>query len=315
MSVPHRPVMVDEVVTALAPRRGVTLVDGTLGAGGHSAALLDAVDGDALLIGVDRDPEALELARERLARFGDAVRFVHARHESLAAVLDDEGIERVEAVLLDLGISSMQVDRAERGFSFRREATLDCRMDRTSGRPIAEWLAEVEPRELARVLRRYGDEKAATRIARAIVAEREREPLTSTTRLAEIVADAVGPSRRPGGAHVATRTFQALRIVANDEIDGLPRAIEDAVDRLALGGRIAVLSYHSLEDRAVARTLRRLAASTQPRHLPLTGDAGGGVLKLTPARALRPSDDEIAANPRARSARLRVAERVSEEKR
>ena len=312
MSVPHRPVMVDEVVAGLRPRAGMTIVDGTLGAGGHAAALLEAADGDLRLIGIDRDPEALELARERL---GDAITTVHALHESFGAVLDQLEVERVDGVLLDLGISSMQVDRAERGFSFRKEAPLDLRMDRTSGEPIAVWLAQVDGRELARVLRRYGDEKAASRIARAVVAERERRPIETTTQLAELVAAAVGPQRRPGGAHVATKTFQALRIVSNRELDGLPAAIEEAVGRLTLGGRIAVLSYHSLEDKAVARTLRALAASDQPRHLPIPGEAHGGLLKLTPARAQRPSPAEVDANPRARSARLRVAERVNEEAR
>jgi len=283
------------VVSWLAPRPDGWYVDGTLGLGGHTEALLEA--GAGHVVGIDRDPDALTIARERLARFGDRVTFVHADYRSLREVLDSMGRPTVDGVLVDLGVSSMQLDEAERGFSFRQDGPLDMRMDRSSGEPLSAWLATVDEETLANVIYEFGEERKSRRVARAIVAARDETPFTRTTQLAAVVRRAVG-----GGwqrVDPATRTFQALRIWINRELDGLEAFLESGLACLAPGGRMAVIAFHSLEDRVVKHTWRRLAqADDAPVHV------------LT-RRPVVPNDDEAGRNPRARSARLRVVERVA----
>ncbi len=279
----------------LQPRPDGWYVDGTLGLGGHTEALLEA--GAGHVIGIDRDTDALDVARTRLARFGGRVRFVHADYRTLPEVLAAEGREQVDGVLVDLGVSSLQLDEAERGFSFRNDGPLDMRMDRSRGLSLAERLAEVDETTLADVIYRFGEERKSRRIARAIVATMAREPLTRTTELASLVRRAIG-----GGwqrTDPATRTFQALRIWVNGELDGLEAFLETAVTSVAIGGRVAVIAFHSLEDRVVKQTFRRLAQQEPP------------TVQLVTRRPVVPGEDEAATNARARSARLRVVERMA----
>ncbi len=291
----HEPVLVVEVVSWLSPRPDGVYVDGTLGAGGHTRALLDA--GAGRVIGIDRDVDALTEARRRLADVGDRVEFVHGDFRRLAELLAARGIAEVQGVLVDLGVSSMQVDRADRGFSFRHAGPLDMRMDRTGGTTLADRLAAVDETALADVIFRFGDERRARRVARAIVAARDRGALTDTAALAAVVRRAVG-GRGWQRIDPATRTFQALRIWVNDELEGLDTFLETATRHLAAGGRLALIAFHSLEDRVVKHTFRRLGADQAGLHV------------LT-RRPVTPGDEECARNSRARSARLRVLERVA----
>jgi 16S rRNA (cytosine1402-N4)-methyltransferase len=282
-------VLVDEVVALLAPSRGGLFVDCTVGLGGHAAALLEA--GADRLLGLDRDAEALALAAARLAPWGDRVELVHADYRRLAEVLAVRGIDRVAGVLADLGVSSFQLEAQGRGFSFRRDEPLDMRMDRSAGPTAADLLAAIDERELADVISRYGEERHARRIARAIVRARASGPIRTTGELAAVVRRAAGGRR--GRIDPATRTFQALRIHVNRELEGLDAFLEQAAAHLAPGGRLAVIAFHSLEDRIVKHTFRRLE----------------GVRVLT-RRPIAASEDEVARNPRARSARLRAVERT-----
>jgi 16S rRNA (cytosine1402-N4)-methyltransferase len=298
----HVPVLVDEVRALLEPQRGGLFVDGTVGLGGHARMLLEG--GAERLIGIDRDPRALELARETLAGFGDRVTLVHADYRELPAVLAAQGAGQVMGALLDLGVSSMQLDEEGRGFSFRRDEPLDMRMDRSQGQTLAERLMDVEESTLADVIFQFGEERKSRRVARAIVEARQREPLARTGQLAAIVRRAVGgPWQR---IDPATRTFQALRIWVNGELDGLDTCLGRVVDVLqpaagdTPGGRLAVISFHSLEDRIVKHTFRALAHRDAPRVRVLT------------KRPLVAGDEEVAANPRARSAKLRGVERVAQ---
>jgi 16S rRNA (cytosine1402-N4)-methyltransferase len=308
---PHTPVLLAESLRLLAPRPGSTLVDGTLGAGGHAEALLEAVGPAGRVYGIDRDAVARATAERRLARFGAAFVCLAGRHESLALLLREAGIERVDGLLFDLGVSSMQLDEAERGFSFRADGPLDMRMDRTAQPSAAELVASISEKELGRLLRTRGEERRAAAIARAIVRERERAPLTRTRQLAEIIERVAGPAARAERLHPATRTFQALRIAVNHEIEGLAELIEQATALLVPGGRLAIISYHSLEDRVVKQTFRALASRcTCPPRLPVCACGRQDLLKVLTPRPVRPGEAEIAANPRARSARLRAAERL-----
>lgn len=301
----HRPVMVDEVVAALASVPAGVLVDATLGGAGHSIALLEARP-DCTLVGIDQDPDALAVATRRLERFGSRAVAVRARFDAITEVVADRG--PVVGVLFDLGVSSPQLDRPERGFSYRHDAPLDMRMDPDRPLSARDVVDGYDERELARVLRTFGDERFASRIAAAIVAAR---PVGTTGALAEIVRNAIpAPARRTGG-HPAKRTFQAIRIEVNDELGVLRRALVDAISLLAPGGRIAVLSYHSGEDRIVKEILREAETGgcTCPPALPCACDAVR-LVRLVRRGGTTPSAAELADNPRAESARLRVAERL-----
>jgi 16S rRNA (cytosine1402-N4)-methyltransferase len=312
---PHVPVLLDRVVDLFGDAPDGTVVDGTLGAAGHAAAIAEARIaryGHAHLVGLDRDPDALELAGAVLeGRVPSAsVDLVRTRFDALGEVLDELGIERVAGVLLDLGISSMHVDRAERGFSYRQAGPLDMRMDPSLATSAADLVNGLDARELARILRRYGDERFADRIARAIVAAR---PLRTTTELAEVVRDAIPHAARRTGGHPATRTFQALRIAVNDELGALEAVVPQAIERLAVGGLLVVLSYHSLEDRLVKRALAAAATGCIcPPGLPVCACGHRPLVEHVVRRPERPGELEIATNPRASAARLRAVRRLPE---
>jgi 16S rRNA (cytosine1402-N4)-methyltransferase len=306
----HVPVLLDEVVQALKPAPQGIYLDATYGRGGHVRAILERLGPQGRIIAIDRDPAAVAHARDA---FGADAR-VHAHHapfSMLSRVLEQEGVNgQVDGALFDLGVSSPQLDRAERGFSFRAAGSLDMRMDPTRGESAAQWLARATVQEIERVIRDYGEERFARRVARAIVRARDLQPIATTLQLAEIVASAV-PTREPG-QHPATRTFQALRIHINRELDELEAALPQAVAALAPGGRLAVISFHSLEDRAVKRFLAREARGGDlPPDLPLRAAELHPRLRVV-GKAARASAAEIARNPRARSAVLRVAERTEE---
>jgi 16S rRNA (cytosine1402-N4)-methyltransferase len=301
----HVPVMVAEVVRGLRPRPGARLVDATIGLGGHAAALLDAAPASQLL-GIDRDRQALALAAARLAPFGARVRLHPASYADLAATLAAEGWEGADAILLDLGVSSLQLDEAARGFSFRQSGPLDMRMDQTDELTAATVVNTWDERALAAAIAELGEERRARAVARAIVRAR---PLRSTEALAETVARAVG--RTTPGQHPATRTFQAIRILVNDELEALERVLADGWGLLRPGGRLAVLAYHSLEDRRVKDAFRRWAASCLcPPGLPRCACGWTAKVRILTPRPESPAPEEIAANPRARSARLRIVERL-----
>lgn len=293
----HEPVLVAEVINSLAPARGGLFVDCTLGAGGHTRALLDA--GASRVLGFDRDRSALALASTNLHDHLDRVEMVHGDYRSLGDVLDARAIAGVDGgILADLGVSSMQLDDAARGFSFRADAPLDMRMDRDHGPTASEMLQEVDETALADIIYQYGEERFSRRIARAIVRARESGPIATTGQLAAIVRRAV-PSRGWQRIDPATRTFQAIRIWVNRELDGLDAFIRLAVSRLLAGARLAIIAFHSLEDRIVKHTFRALAQASEPS------------IALITRRPIEAGEDEIARNPRARSAKLRVAERLA----
>lgn len=313
----HVPVMLAEVVALLAPALAPAapdtppvLVDGTLGLGGHAEALLTACP-QARLIGLDRDPRALELARARLGPFADRITLVEAVYDELPEVLTHLGQSRVQAVLLDLGLSSLQIDDLERGFAYAVDAPLDMRMDGRQALTAAEVVNTYSAEELARILRQYGEERYARPIARRIVAERRRAPFESSGRLVELLYDTVPARSQQSGGHPAKRTFQALRIEVNGELEALAAVLPRAVAALAVGGRIAVLAYHSLEDRLVKQLLAAGARDRAPRDLPVVPPGLEPELRLLTRGALRPSAEETAANPRAASARLRAAARIA----
>lgn len=310
MSADHVPVLRDRVVAWLAPTAPGLVVDATVGLGGHAAALLEAAPG-LRLIGLDRDPEAIERAHQRLQPYSDRVRLIQSAFAELPAVLHSLGCPPVAAILADLGCSSLQLDSAERGFSFSRSGPLDMRMS-CSGPSAGDLVNGAAEDELVWVLREYGEERRARRVARAIVEARRRRPIGTTDELAHLVAGAVG-----GGSqriHPATRTFQALRIAVNDELGQLERFLEPAVRALQPDGRIALISFHSLEDRIVKHSLRRLAgACVCPPEAPECRCNPQQLVEILTRRAERPAADEVATNPRARSARLRVARRLGAE--
>ncbi|MFJ7586105.1 16S rRNA (cytosine(1402)-N(4))-methyltransferase RsmH [Streptomyces sp. NPDC097617] len=306
--------MLQRCLDLLAPaleRPGAVVVDCTLGLGGHSEALLTRFP-EAHLIGLDRDKEALRLSGERLAPFGDRATLVHAIYADLAEVLDGLGIPAVQGILFDLGVSSMQLDEADRGFAYAQDAPLDMRMDQTTGISAAEVLNSYAPGELVRILRQYGEEKQAKRIVSAVVRARDKEPFTNSARLVELIRDSLPQAAKRTGGNPAKRTFQALRIEVNGELSGLERAIPAAVDRIAVGGRIAVLSYHSLEDRLVKQVFAAGATSTAPPGLPVVPEKYQPKLKLLTRGAELPTEEEIAENRRAAPARFRGVERIRE---
>jgi 16S rRNA (cytosine1402-N4)-methyltransferase len=307
--------MLQRCLDLLAPaldRPGAVVVDCTVGLGGHSEALLDAFP-SARLIGLDRDPAALKLAGERLAPYGDRATLVHAVYDRLPEVLDRLGTPRVQGVLFDLGVSSMQLDEAERGFAYAQDAPLDMRMDQTAGISAAEVLNTYPPGELVRVLRTYGEEKLARKIVAAIVRERDREPFRTSARLVEVVRQALPQAAKRTGGNPAKRTFQALRIEVNGELAVLERAVPAAVAALAVDGRIVVLSYHSLEDRLVKQVLTAGASSTAPSGLPVVPERYQPRLALLTRGAELPTEEEVFENRRAAPARLRGAQRIRED--
>jgi 16S rRNA (cytosine1402-N4)-methyltransferase len=310
----HVPVLLDRVVELLGPAcatEGAVLVDATLGLAGHSLALLRAHPA-LRLIGLDRDPDARAEATRRLAAAGvaDRATVVPAVFDELPDVLERFGVEEVQAVLFDLGVSSLQLDRPDRGFSYAADAPLDMRMDPAARRTAADVVNTYSAADLTRVLRVYGEERFAARIARAIERERAREPFRRTGRLAELVRDSIPAATRRTGGHPAKRTFQALRIEVNDELGVLERALPAALEALAVGGRIAVITFHSLEDRIVKQTLAASATDRTPPEMPVPLPQYGPTLRLLTRGGEAPSDAEVAANPRAASARVRAAQRI-----
>ena len=308
----HVPVLRDRILDLLAPalaEPGSVYVDGTLGMGGHAEAVLQRCP-NARVVGIDRDTEALELAGERLASFGDRFTPVHAVYDEVADVLDDLDLPQVQAVLFDFGVSSLQLDEADRGFAYAQDAPLDMRMDQTRGITAAEVLNTYDAAELERILKEYGEERFARRIAGAIVRERGKEPFTTSARLVELLRAAVPAHSQKSGGHPGKRTFQALRIEVNRELEAIGTALPAAIDALAVGGRIAVLSYHSLEDRLTKRVLAAGARSSTPPGLPVELPEHAAYLRLLTRGAEEPGAAEIEANPRAASARLRAAERT-----
>jgi 16S rRNA (cytosine1402-N4)-methyltransferase len=308
----HVPVLRDRILELLAPalqEPGSVFLDGTLGMGGHTEAVLAACPA-ARAVGIDRDTQALDLAGERLAAYGDRFTGVHAVYDELPHVLADLGLGTVDAVLFDLGVSSLQLDEAERGFAYRHDAPLDMRMDQSGGITAAEVLNTYDAPELERILRDYGEERFARRVAAAVVRERQREPFTTSARLVEVLKKAIPAASQKSGGHPGKRTFQALRIEVNAELEAWESALPAAVDALAVGGRIAVLSYHSLEDRLTKQLFARGARGTTPQGLPVELPEHAPYLRLLTRGAEEPSAAEKDTNPRAASARLRVAERT-----
>ncbi len=310
----HVPVMRDRITELLAPALsapGAVVVDCTLGLAGHASALLEACP-ETVLVGIDRDPDALAEAGRRLSRFGDRVHLVRAVYDELPDVLDEMGLHRVQAVLADLGLSSLQIDRRERGFAYSVDAPLDMRMGQDAGRTAADVVNTYPASELVRILRTYGEERFADRIARRIVAAREQGPFTTSARLVQVLSEAIPAASRATGGHPAKRTFQALRIEVNAELDALEGLLPAALDALAVGGRIAVLAYHSLEDRLVKNAFRAASSDNAPRDLPVVPERYRASFRLLTRGAERPDDIEQHHNPRAASARLRAAERLKE---
>jgi 16S rRNA (cytosine1402-N4)-methyltransferase len=297
----HVPVLVGEVVLALRPQAHGVYVDATLGEGGHAEALLGAMGPSGRLIGIDRDAEVLEVARQRLAPIGSRVDIVHGHAAELRSILDTLKVPRVDGILLDLGVSSYQLDTAERGFSFAREGPLDMRMDRTAEPTAATLVNTLGEGELVNLIMRHGEEHWARRIARAIVRARRRAPLRTTQDLAVIITQVIPPGARPPRIHPATRTFQALRIAVNHELSRLEESLKVAIACLRSGGRLCVIAYHSLEDRIVKRTFQAYAIS-QEIALPR--------VQLLTRKPITSTLAERQINPRARSAKLRVLERV-----
>jgi 16S rRNA (cytosine1402-N4)-methyltransferase len=313
-TVGHVPVLLDRVMELMTPalaRPGAVVVDATLGLGGHSEALLSN-NSELQLVGLDRDGDALRRSGERLARFADRTHLVHAVYDQLPEVLDRLGIESIRAALFDLGVSSMQLDVAERGFSYAQDAPLDMRMDASQPLTAREVVNTYPVPQLARVLREYGEERFALRIAQSIARRRATSPLDSTAELAELVREAIPAATRRTGGHPAKRTFQALRIEVNAELDAVRAAIPAALGTLEVGGRIVVLSYHSLEDRIVKRAFAELASDRTPAGLPVQLAEAGPEIRLLSRGSEPASEEEIARNPRAASVRLRAAERVRE---
>jgi 16S rRNA (cytosine1402-N4)-methyltransferase len=308
----HVPVLLDRVLDLLAPSltgERPVVVDATLGLGGHTEAMLQRFD-DLHVIGIDRDPEALSRAKARLAPFGERVTFAHAVYDEIGEVVARAGFSTVSGVLFDLGVSSMQLDLADRGFAYAQDAPLDMRMNGDDELTAADVLNMYSARDLARVLREYGEEKFAKRIADAVVAERAREPFTTSARLVDLIRDSIPQAARRTGGNPAKRTFQALRIEVNDELGVYRRALPASLEVLAVGGRVVVLAYHSLEDRITKRAFTDVTTTDVPRDMPFVPAGHEAKFTLVTRGAEMATDDEIEDNSRARSVRLRVVERT-----
>lgn len=307
----HEPVLLEEALSLLRPEPGGVYVDATLGGGGHARAILRRIAPDGVLVGVDRDPESIAHARRWGKEFAGRLRVVHGNFRMLSALLADLGLEKVDGVICDLGVSSPQLDVAERGFSYHADAPLDMRMDPGTGRTAAQWIERLEERELTRILYEYGEERWAARIAKFIVEERSRRPIATTGELAELVKAAIPAAARRGGPHPARRTFQALRIFVNDEFGSLQEFLGQAGGVLRTGGRVAVITFHSLEDRMVKRSFAEAARGCVcPPHAPVCTCGHRPTLQVVTRRPVQASEEEVLRNSRARSAKLRVAERL-----
>jgi 16S rRNA (cytosine1402-N4)-methyltransferase len=310
----HVPVLLERVLELLGPAlqdRPAVVIDATLGLGGHAEALLTRFP-EVRLIGLDRDPQALALSAERLRPYEDRINLVHAVYDEIPEVLEAQGLSSVDGILFDLGVSSLQLDLAERGFAYSHDAPLDMRMDPTTGQTAGDVVNGYSGKDLARVLREYGEERFASRIADAIVRERAKAPFTSSAALVDIVRNAIPAATRRTGGNPAKRTFQALRIEVNGELSVLERAVPAALASLAVGGRIVVLTYQSLEDRIVKRAFAAATTSTVPHDLPFVPEGSEPPLRLLVRGSEEASAAEVEANPRAASVRLRAAERVRE---
>lgn len=312
MDFAHISVLLHESVDALLPERGGIFVDCTAGGGGHSEEILKRLPENSRLISLDRDDRAIERCRERLAPYGERSTVVKTNYSEISSVLDGLGIEKIDGVLWDLGVSSVQLDEAERGFSYMQDAPLDMRMDRSGGKTAADVVNGYSEKELVRVLRDWGEENFAARIASAIVKRRETSPIESTVELADIVASAIpAAARKKEKQHPAKRTFQAIRIEVNDELTIIEPALTSAVERLAPGGRAAVITFHSLEDRIAKQTFKRLEnPCTCPSDFPVCVCGRKPQIKLITRKPILPNADELEYNPRARSAKLRVCEKL-----
>jgi 16S rRNA (cytosine1402-N4)-methyltransferase len=308
----HVPVLLSESIEALDPRPGGVYIDATLGGGGHAEEVLQVSSPGGILLGIDVDPAALDAARLRLARFGNRVVTVESYFDRIGSIAREKGFERVQGILIDLGVSSLQLDTPQRGFSFQDEGPLDMRLGPSARRTAADLVRVLSPDELQLIFQEYGEERFAGRIARRIVSERARRPIETTAQLAAIVA-AAKPEAARERIHPATRVFQALRIAVNEELIRLSAALPQAVDLLGEGGRIVIISFHSLEDRIVKHFFRQEARDCVcPPEVPVCGCGHTARLRLLSARPISPKEEEIASNPRARSARLRAAERICE---
>lgn len=306
----HRSVLLQEAVDALAIRKDGIYVDGTAGGGGHSFAIASQLD-TGLLIAVDQDEAAIKAASARLAPLGERARVVRSNFSQLGQVLDDCGIEQIDGLLLDLGVSSHQLDEADRGFAYQSDAPLDMRMDRRAPRTARDVVNTYSEEELKRILFTYGEERYSARIAARIVGARERAPIETTGELADIIKSAIPAAAREGGHHPAKRSFQAIRIEVNGELDVIVPAIEAAVSRMRSGGRIAIITFHSLEDRIVKQTFASMAAGcTCPRDLPICVCGKKPLVRVVSRKPILPGKEELEENPRARSAKLRVAEKI-----
>lgn len=309
----HLSVLPGEVLELLAPKAGGIYLDGTLGGGGHSELILERIGANGRLIGIDRDQAALRAAGERLSRFGTCFQALQGNFGDLAALLAQAGISAVDGVLLDLGVSSHQLDTAERGFSFRLDGPLDMRMDRTHGDSAADLLQQLPVRELERIIREYGEERWAKKIAERIERERAEQPITTTLRLAELVASTIPRRFHEERIHPATRTFQALRIAVNQELEQVRQGVTAGITALKPGGRIAVISFHSLEDRMVKQLFREAASGCScPPKIPYCVCGKQPRLKIITSKPVMATLAEAEQNPRARSAKLRVAEKLTE---
>jgi 16S rRNA (cytosine1402-N4)-methyltransferase len=308
----HRPVLLNETIALLDPKPGGVFLDATLGGGGHAAAILERTSPNGILIGIDRDPEAIEYASRRLESYGQRVKLVQGNFRDVGAILASVDIGELDGVLFDLGVSSHQLE-SERGFSFMRDQPLDMRMSPFEGTlSAADVVNTYSESDLTEIIRRYGEERYARRIARSIVERRKSTPIRTTGELVDTILSAVGEKYRGLDIHPATRTFQAIRIEVNKELEAVEKGVTDAIEHLKIGGRICVISFHSLEDRIIKKTFRRLSGHCECPPMALKCECGAKkILRVITKKPLTPNEKEIAENPRSRSAKLRCAERVA----
>lgn len=310
MEFKHISVLLNECIDNLNIKENGIYVDGTLGGGGHSLEILKKLSKEGLLVGIDQDEDALKAAKNRLQNF-DNVKYVHSNFYNIESVLNNLEIDKIDGILMDLGVSSYQLDTSERGFSYMQDATLDMRMNRENPLSAYNVVNEYEEEELFRIIKDYGEEKFAKRIARFIVENRQKKPIETTLELVEIIKAAIPAKARREGPHPAKRTFQAIRIEVNSELSILNKTIEDAVNRLNKGGRVAIITFHSLEDRIVKLKFKELAtACTCPKEFPICVCGGKAKVKVISRKAIEPSKEEVLENPRSRSAKLRVIEKL-----